>query len=216
MPSLDDARDTAQAAYSACADALADPDMAAVVAHGLTVCYGPVLARPALAVLSFQGGGADPAIQREPPARLLYAHDPYKFGTALRRYADGAGLAEVIQTSTIAHPVIFPQAPTAEAGRWLTSRGPRGAWRQLSQTWVARLIEAQRPRAMIVFGDKAGAALPFGWRDEEFRHSQNHRTFARGEWRGIPAIYCHHLSIGCPAAEAEKCFHAVRHLIEES
>lgn len=214
--SLTNARTVAQAAYAACAEMMRDPKLSPVVLHGLSICYGPVMFRPRLALITFQGGGADPTFQREAPDDLLYKSDPYRFGSAVRKYAGLTGLTDVLNMSTISHPVVFPQAPTRDAPKWERNGGAYSAWRQTSLNWLSELLAAQDPKVIMVFGDKAARLLGLDWTDEEFSHVQGHRTFARAQWNGRPAIFCHHLSIGCPAEAALRAFSEARHLIEET
>jgi len=105
--SLERASEVAAEACRACHDLLRDPELGAVVNHGLTICYGPVRHRPGLDMITFQGGGADRTIQRAPPERFLYASDPYRVGTAVRRYATAAGMSSLALEDSIAHPAVF-------------------------------------------------------------------------------------------------------------
>lgn len=212
--SLLKAKEVARAAYDASAELMADPEYAGVVSHGLSICYGPVKWKPDLALVTFQGGGADKTVQKEPPTEFLYAKDPYKFGAAVRRYSQEAGILEVIQSNAVAHPVVFPQGPTAESGKWMARSGPRSTWRNLSLDHLGKLLSAQAPKVVMVFGTKASELLEIDWEDGVNNHPQGHLTFGLGKILGIPAVYCHHLSIGCPADEARRCFGAVSDLMK--
>ena len=203
---LQQAKKTAQAAYAACHSMLEKPELSAVVNNGLTICYGPVRFKPDLALITFQGGGADRTIQERPPANFLYAEDPYRFGSAVRRFSQEVGMLETIRHNSIAHPVVFPQDPTSEAGKWMAARGPRATWRDFSLKLLDQLLTAQKPRAVMVFGEKASRLLGIEWSEKQHNHPQGHMTFGRGRWKDTPSIYCHHLSIGCPSAEARRCF----------
>ena len=204
--SLQEAEKVAQAAYDACAEMMADPSLAGVINHGLSVCYGPVKWKPDLALITFQGGGADKTVQKKPPREFLYAHDPYKFGTAVRRFSQEARMLDNIKTNSIAHPVVFPQGPTAEAGKWMARSGPRSSWREFSLDYLEKLLLAQAPKVVMVFGSKASELLEIAWNRRAYNHPQGHMTFGLGEVLGRPAVYCHHLSIGCPSEEAKRCF----------
>jgi hypothetical protein len=91
--------------------------------------------------------------------RLLYRDDPYKFGTALRRYMGAVGLSDTLANRTVAQAVVFPQAPTSQAGSWMAKTGPKARWREFSKSWTERLVEAQRPKVVLIFGDKASGVL---------------------------------------------------------
>ena len=208
--------DLTQKMYGEVSELMHDNEMSTVVQHGLNVMYGPPMINPDVALITFQGGGADTTIQKSPPSQLLYRNDPYKFGTALRKYMAVAGLSETLNNRTVAQSVIFPQAPTSQAASWMSKAGPKARWRIFSKEWTERLLDAQKPKAILVFGDKASNVIGIEWRDVERRHKQNHMTFARADWRGIPVVFCHHLSIGCPADEAVRCMQEVKATIERS
>ena len=72
--------------YDEVATLMADSVMASVVKHGLSPLYGPLIDNPDIAIITFQGGGADKQIQTRPPERLLYIDDHHKFGQTLREY----------------------------------------------------------------------------------------------------------------------------------
>ena len=95
----------------------------------------------------------------------------------------------------------------------MAKAGPKARWREFSKSWTERLVEAQRPKVLLVFGEKASTVLGIEWHDIERKHKQNHMTFARADWRGIPVVFCHHLSIGCPESEAIRCMGEVKLLI---
>jgi hypothetical protein len=92
--------------------------------------------------------------------------------------------------------------------------GAKSTLARVLKNWTTRLVEAQRPKVVLVFGEKASAVLGIEWREIERKHKQNHMTFARADWRGIPAVFCHHLSIGCPESEAIRCMGEVKRLID--
>jgi hypothetical protein len=120
------------------------------------------------------------------------------------------GLSHTLRKSTVAHAAVFPQAPTPLAGRWVNPSDPsRRQWVDFSNRWNETLLKAQRPKALVFFGEKASKAFGIEWADIERNHAQNHLTFGKSEWHGIPAFYSHHLSIGCPESEAMACFERV-------
>ncbi len=203
-----------QRMYAEVATMMCDAEMQSVVTDGLTVLYGPPMVRPDIGIITFQGGGADKSVQASAPKRLLYRGDPYKFGTALRRYMGAVGLSDTLANRTVAQAVIFPQAPTSQAGGWMAKTGPKARWREFSKDWTTRLVEAQQPKVVLVFGGKASAVLGIEWREIERKHKQYHMTFARADWMGIPTVFCHHLSIGCPESEAIRCMGEVKVLID--
>lgn len=135
----------ARAAYAEAADLLSDPAMAGVVTHGLTVLYGPPIQNPDLFLISFQGGGAAPVVHDTWPTRLLYLDDAYSFGPPLRRFAREAGLMGGLETSSMAMPAVFPQAPLKDAHSWLRKTGPKMRWRRFSVEWVKRIVAASAP-----------------------------------------------------------------------
>lgn len=197
--------------YEECRHMLEDESLSKVVKFGLNPLYGPLRKNPDLALISFQGGGADRHVQTSAPSELLYLSDPYKFGTALRAHMASAKLSSILQNSTVAHAAVFPQAPTTEASKWVKPRDPdRKRWIEFSGSWNEVLLRAQSPRALVFFGEKASNAFGVQWKDVERNHGQGHMTFARARWNNIPAFFCHHLSIGCPATEAVRCFQRVR------
>ncbi|GLQ06606.1 hypothetical protein [Sneathiella chinensis] len=200
--------------YAEVGKMLEDKELASVVQHGLNPLYAPLADTPDLALITFQGGGEDKSIQREAPSQLLYLNDTYRFGQILRKYMAQAGLRKTLFERTVAHAAIFPSAPTQEARMWEHPKtGPRKVWRDFSLNWNKRLLMAQSPKAILIFGDKASQAFNIEWQDCKFEHKQNHMTFGRGEWQGIPAIYCHHLSINCPKLQAVECMKEVKNLL---
>lgn len=201
-------------AYQASLTLIEETEMRAVVTRGLSLMYGPPIENPNLAFVSFQGGGADQTIQRTWPPRLLYRDDPYKFGQALRKYCDTAGLRASLDNSAIALPVVFPQAPTAEAASWMAKSGPKAKWREFSKEWTQKLLLAYQPKVVIVFGEKASRVLGIPWKGIEKNHGQRHMTYAHAHWHGIPMIFCHHLSIGCPESEAIRAFRSARDVLD--
>jgi hypothetical protein len=204
----------ARKAYGQAHALLRDEQMASVVNNGMNILYGPPIQRPDLALITFQGGGADKTIQQSWPNRLLYLDDPYKFGGTLRSICTEVGLAETLETSTVAMPTVFPQAPVSEAGKWMSKTGPRAKWSEFSLGWLDIMMTEMRPKTVVLFGTKASQLVNVNWEEAEFNHSQNHQTYGVAELFGAKAIYCHHLSIGCPRNEALKCFKAVRNELE--
>ncbi|WBQ11043.1 hypothetical protein L2D01_04480 [Hyphomonadaceae bacterium ML37] len=196
--------------YEECRRMLEDESLSKAVQFGLNPLYGPLKKNPDLALISFQGGGADRHVQTSAPSELLYLSDQYKFGTSLRAHMASAKLSSILQNSTVAHAAVFPQAPTSEASKWINPRDPdRKRWVEFSSHWNEVLLRAQSPKALIFFGEKASNAFGMQWKDIERNHGQGHMTFARATWNDIPAFFCHHLSISCPAAEAVRCFQRV-------
>lgn len=181
----------------------------------VTLLYGPPMVRPDVFLVSFQGGGEDQKPSRRTwPERLVYLDDRYKFGRTLRRNFDEAGLSEVLAKRTVAMAACFPEATSAEAGKWMVKRGPRAEWRTFSSNWVKRLIGAMRPRAVLLFGDKASRSLGLDhqWRDVQSRPRRG-MVYARGEIDGFPAVYCHHLSQGWAKEEVQECLAEVKRLV---
>lgn len=184
-------------------------------ARKVTLLYGPPMMRPDLFLVSFQGGGEDRSPSRETwPEQLVYLCDPYKFGSALRRNFAAAGLSETLAERTVAMAACFPEAPSAEANSWMAKQGPRAEWRMFSSDWVKRMITAMRPRAVLLFGDKASRALGLHsqWRDVQSRPSRG-MVYARGEVEGFPAVYCHHLSQGWAKEEVQTCLAEVKCIV---
>jgi hypothetical protein len=205
-----DLQELEKSLFQEVATLLSEPSLAEVVEHGLSPLYGPLMVRPDLGIITFQGGGADRTIQTCAPDELLYLADPYKFGGALRRYMGRTGLSNTLRKSTVAHAAVFPQAPTSLAGKWLNPSDPsRRRWVDFSRKWNERLIRAQRPKALLFFGEKASRTFGIEWAETERNHAQHHLTFGKSDWHGIPAFYFHHLSIGCPESEAMRCLERV-------
>ncbi len=202
-------------AYSTTHDMLRNRELGSVVRHGLLISYGPPIAEPDLLLLTFQGGGECPVVQETWPQRLLYSNDPYRFGKTLQSLCHEAGLSESLHSSAMAFPAIFPQAPTHEADWWRKKPGPYLMWRRHSADWVTHLVDAINPKVVIVFGTKASEVLDIRWPHLERIHKQGHPTFGVSEFRGSPAVFCHHLSQGCPRSEALKCFRYAKELLAE-
>ena len=182
----------------------------------VTLLYGPPMVRPDVFLVTFQGGGEDPSPScRTWPPRLVYLDDCYKFGKALRKNFREAGLYEMLEKRTVAMATCFPEAKSAEASKWMNKRGPKAEWRKFSSAWVRRLIDAMRPRAVLVFGEKASDALGLKnqWRDVEERPGPGQgKIFARAEVEGCPAVYCHHLSQGTLEG-VPKCLAEVKRIV---
>ena len=203
-------------AYSATHDLLKDPKLGSVVQHGLLISYGPPIPNPDLLLLSFQGGGH--TYRKVPntwPQKLLYVDSPYKFGTALRGLCRDTGLNSSLQSSTMAFPTVFPQAPSKDAARWEKGKGPYSVWRDHSVRSVGRLVKVIKPKVVIVFGDRASRVFDIGWKESEYKHGQGHQTFGISTFQDAPAIFCHHLSQGYVKSEALKCFSHAKRLISE-
>ena len=193
-----------------------DSELRSVVQHGLLVSYGPPIPEPDLLFLTFQGGGECKVIQETWPDKLLYLDDPYRFGKTLRALCRDAGLSASLESSAMAFPAIFPQAPTSEAGRWMKKTGTHSVWRSHSAQWVRQLVDAIRPKVVMVFGPKTSEVFGIRWEKAEHVHKQGHQTFGESTFQGAPAVFCHHLSMSCPRSEALKCFKRAKRLILES
>lgn len=202
--------------YSEIDDLLADREMNSVVQHGLNAMYGPPIYNPDIALITFQGGGSDCHIQKHPPERLLYLSDSYNFGCNLRKYMREAGMYEILESKTVAHSAVFPQAPTNEANSWLKEKGAKRKWLEFSIKWNKLLIEKQNPKIIIFFGEKASSAFGVKWNNIERNHKQNHMTYAISQFMGKPSIYCHHLSQGAPKKESINCFLKAKEIINNS
>jgi len=196
--------DAAAEAYAEARSLLAEPAMAAVGTHGFTILYGPPIQRPDLFLISFQGGGAAPVVYERWPERFRYLdneHKPgnaFKFGRNLCVYSRQAGLYDVLATSTVAVPAVFPCGPGDFANCWLKGSGAYARWRRFSVEWVARMVDAFEPKAVLVFGKKAAEALGLSaqWRDVEVNPNNNFMTFGRARYGRTEAIFCGHLSQG--------------------
>ena len=200
-------------AYSTTHEMLKDPKLGSVVQHGLLISYGPPIATPDLLLLTFQGGGESPVVQETWPKRLLYANDPYKFGTILRGLFQDTGLSSSLQSSAMAFPAVFPQAPSREAGRWMKKTGPHANWRCHSAECVERLVESINPKVVIVFGNKTSEVFDIRWEKIERIHAQGHQTFGVSTFQRAPAVFCHHLSQGFVKSEALMCFRYAKGVI---
>ncbi len=184
--------------YDETFERLDDPRLRGVVGGKVTPMYGPPMVQPDLALISFQGGAGDQTPSaRSWPEKLLYLDDDFHFGRSLRSQCAEAGLAETLEERTVAMAACFPEAPSAEAGRWEAKSGPRADWREFSVAWVRQMLAAMSPRAVLVFGMRASRAMGMEgeWRDEHC-DGRNWRAFGRAEVEGCPAIYCQHLSQG--------------------
>ena len=202
-------------AYSATHDVLKNPELRSVVQHGLLISYGPPIPQPDLLLLSFQGGGHTYRnVQDTWPQKLLYIDSPYKFGTTLRKLCRATGLYSSLQSSAMAFPAVFPQAPDGEAGRWMRKTGPYPVWRDHSKYWVERLVKVIKPKVVIVFGDKASKVFDISWEDVEHNHGGGHQTFGVSTFQGAPAVFCHHLS-RYVESETLKCFSYAKRFISE-
>ena len=201
-------------AYSATHDMLKNPELRSVACHGILISYGPPIPNPDLLLLSFQGGGHTyREVQDTWPQKLLYVDSPYKFGTALRGLCHDTGLSSSLQSSTMAFPAVFPQAPSSRG--WMNKTGPRAEWRRHSAYWVKRLVKVIKPKVVIVFGENTSKVFDINWEKVERNHGGGQRTFGISKFQGAPAIFCHHLSQGYVESEALKCFSYAKRIISE-
>lgn len=192
---------------------LDDSELSYVVQNGVTALYGPPMTRPDVALVSFQGAAGDQSPSRRAwPDRLLYLQDDFRFGRRLRKEFRTAGIAEMLAHRTVAMAACFPEAPASESKRWMGKADARAQWREFSTDWVKRMMRAMRPRAILVFGQKASMALGLEdiWRDRELRKSGRH------EVEGCPAILCHHLSQGCGTDEMQACLRKLKQIVASS
>lgn len=201
--------------YEEIRERMADPVLSAVVKHRITALYGPPMLCPDLALVTFQGGGADRSEQRWTwPDDLLYLHDKFPFGIALRRQFAAATLYETLERRTVAIATCFPEAPRSEADKWEKGSGPFATWREFSVAWVRRMLHTMQPRIVIVFGERAGRVLGLHWREVERRGSDNHRTYARTEIEGIATVYCQHLSQGYSTLHVQRSLRVVKSMLQ--
>ncbi len=211
----DSMEDLLSEAYSTTHDMLRASELGSIVRHGLLISYGPPVPEPDLLLLTFQGGGENPEVQKTWPQKLLYVDSPYKFGTALRGLCRDTGLYSSLQSSAMAFPTVFPQAPSRDARRWEKGAGDYSVWRDHSAHWVRRLVKVVKPKVVIVFGDRASRVFDIRWERVERNHGQRHQTFGVSTFQGAPAVFCHHLSQGYVKSEALKCFNYAKSLISE-
>ena len=156
-----------------------------------------------------------PCVSESWPSRRLYLDDDYDFGTALRSLCYDAELAASLESSAMAFPAVFPQAPSSEARRWMNKKGPHSVWRRHSVDWVTRLVDAIQPKVVMVFGKYASDAFGIRWENKECGPGRRGQIFGLSTFRGAPAVYCHHLSWGYAKPEASKCFEHAKRLIAE-
>ena len=203
-------------AYWETQDMLDNPNLRQVVRHGLIVSYGPPIAEPDLLFLSFQGAGNTfSGVQETWPEKLQYLDSKSRFGPTLRELCRHAELSGSLESSAMAFPAVFPQAPAKEARHWMKKTGPYSVWRDHSADWVNRLVKAIRPKVVIVFGDKTSRVFDIGWKKVERNHRGGHQTFGVSTFQGAPAVFCHHLSQSYVEVEAQKCFAYARRLVSE-
>ena len=208
--------DLLREAYSATHHMLNDPELGSVVRHGLVISYGPPIPEPDLLLLSFQGAGnTDASVNDTWPEKLRSLDSPSRFNRTLRGLCCETGLYSSLQSSAMAFPAVFPQAPSKEARRWMNKTGPRAKWRRHSAYWVKRLVKATKPKVIIVFGEKASKVLDIHWDRVERNHRGHRRTFGVSEFQGAPAVFCAHLSQGYVRSGALKCFRYAKELISE-
>ena len=201
---------------------LKDRDLRSAVEYGLTPLYGPLMKNPDIALLTFQGGGANKLIQEKAPHQMLYLNDNERFGNVLRKYMNECGLYEKFTKSTVAHAVIFPQAPVTMAQKWLSSKNePIKFWRDFSVKWTKKLILLQNPKIIIIFGQKTENLLDVKWNNNtlEFPHyGEGEITISEKEnsdnFETFKVIYCHHLSQGYTSNGVRKCFNKVKEFLK--
>jgi hypothetical protein len=214
-------KQTAEQAYAATHELAGRANMAEVVTGGMTILYGPPIEHPDLFIVSFQGGGASPTVYDTWPDRLLYLDDEYKpgnsfkFGRNLCRYAREVGLYTTLETSTVAVPAVFPGEKASSARLWKARSGARSEWRDFSVRWVEKLIDAAKPKVVIVFGSNASWALGLddAWQRVERNHAQGFMTQGRADYRGVPAVFSGHLSQGYVASEVMRSLASARAII---
>ena len=205
----------AESMYRETFERLENPRWCEVV-QKVTLLYGPPMVRPDVFLVSFQGGGGDTSPSRRTwPPRLLYLDDSHKFGQVLRKNFREAGLYEMLEKRTVAMASCFPEALRDEASKWTRKTGPRAEWRRFSSSWVRRMIDAMRPRAVVVFGQKASDALGLNnqWRDAKDQPRRG-MVFGHAEVEGCPAVYCHHLSQGWKKEEVQACLAEVKRIAD--
>jgi len=202
---------------------LSDPILRDVVEYGLTPLYGPMLYKPELALITFQGAGSDKKVYKSAPSKLLYVDDKEKFGITLRKYMQLCGFQKTLEQNTIAHALIFPQAPIDKSPIWANSSDHRiKTWREFSVSWTKILLAVQQPKIILIFGAKARKILTeIDW----YKEQQDFPDFAKGVWeykndsnqlQHFTVFYCHHLSQGIKTKKVIKCFNEVKKLINIS
>ena len=201
-------------AYSATHEMLKDPELGSVVKRGLLISYGPPIPNPDLLFLSFQGGGHTyHDVQDTWPEKLLYIDSPYTFGTRLREMCYATGLSSSLQSSAMAFPAVFPQAPSSR--QWMNKTGPHAEWRSHSAYWVKRLAKVIKPKVVIVFGKNTSEVFDISWDKVERNHGGGFQTFGVSTFQGAPTVFCGHLSQGYVKSEALKSFSYAKRLITE-
>ena len=204
-------------AYSATHELLEQTALSKVVCDGLLISYGPPIQEPDLLLLTFQGGGGCKVEQKTWPDSLLYVddylYDGFKFGKVLGRFCKQVGLWDSLKSSTMAFPVVFPQAPPDKAKLWTRNREPYLSWRRHSVCWVKRLTDAIKPKAVIVFGKDTSDALEISWENKEVGPGTRGPIYGEATFRGAPAVYCHHLSRGYQKDEVARCLEYAKGLV---
>ena len=135
-------------------------------------------------VVSVRGGGADRIRQRTWPPQLLYTNGRHEFGRRMVRDFEGAGLRDVLEDSTVATNITFPQARGFD--EWLRKPGS-GDWLERSLAWVEELILLMLPQVILTYG-----RFPFRYLVGRWRNDRIELT----EWRGVPLVCCGHLIQG--------------------
>lgn len=203
---------------------LKDKDLSSAVEYGLTPLYGPLMNEPDMALLTFQGAGSNRVIQEKPPAQLLYLSDNEHFGNRLRKNMNECGLYDILRKSTVAHALIFAQAPMSEAPKWLTSQNQsKKFWRDFSIKWTKKLLFIQNPKIIIIFGRKVYELLEdIKWNSKTLdlpHYGEGEMTIYKentGNFKTFKVIYCHHLSGSYTKGHVIKCFNKAKELITKN
>ena len=173
----------------------------------ITPLFGPLLVRPDVFLVSFQGAGEAPRRSLEEPKCLLYLDDGYSFGNRLCKEFCRADLFETLKERTVAMAAYFVE------------KGERGAdqaeWRAFSGKWVRRMLRATRPRVVLVIGLDASKALELEdkWCDVKTGAGRKGRVYGHAGIEGFPAVYCRGLPQGTSTPDVQKCLDKVKRLI---
>ena len=178
------------------------------IEYGLNVLYSPPISKPAVMVVSIQGGGKDRCRQRTWPDRLQYLDSAYGFGQRLEGDFMRAGLAEVLNAATVATNIVFPQWPADRGGFEGWKRQPSAAaWLGRSRKWLSALVDAMAPRVILTYGKPAF---------EELTGRSKHKgTLAIGSYRTFPVVGCGHLNRGATLSERKGALIAVADIVDE-
>ena len=158
------------------------------VEHGMNILYGPPIPNPDVMIVSAQGGGGDLKRQRTWPPRLEYLHSKYRFGNRLVRDFADAGMSDVLESSTVATNIAFPQFKGG-FDRWM-KQGGSGEWLERSLDWVQQLVRLMPPKVVLTYGSHAFRHL-VGRKKEggQYRIDED-------RWLGVQVIGCGHLMQG--------------------